>query len=40
MATAFFGGHATSRPQLREANVTDGLSRTFLVGEDLPEKNN
>ena len=24
---------------LREANVTDGLSHTFLIGEDLPEKN-
>ena len=24
---------------LREANVTDGLSHTFLVGEDLPEQN-
>ena len=23
---------------LREANVTDGLSHTFLIGEDLPEK--
>ncbi len=24
---------------IREANVTDGLSHTFLAGEDLPEKN-